>query len=966
MKLAMKRNLTSFALSALLLSGVLLVPAALGQTPTLASLSPNSAAVGGPGFTLTVNGASFVTGLFSTSSVLWNGAALATSFVSANQLNAFVPASLISAQGSANITVVNPSEATSNSLTFTITPGSAQLGLSSLSPTSTTPGGPAFTLTVNGSGFQYGSVVQWNGSGLSTSYVSANQLTAFVPTNLIASQGNANITVVNPGGAVSGSLTFPIGGAAGLTLSSLSPNFAIETSSAFTLTVNGSGFQNGALVLFNNVELTTSYVSTSQLTALVPANAIVYQGFPTVTVMNPSGAFSNTLIFTIGSYNSAMLSSLSPSSAVTGGPAFTLTVNGSNFQSGATVDWNGSGLSTSYVSASQLTALVPNNLISSQGSANVTVMNPGGALSISLAFTIGTATAPTLSSLSPSSAVAGGPAFTLTVNGSNFQSGAAVQWNGSAISTNYVSANQLTAVVPNNLIASQGSANVTVINPGGVPSNSLAFAIATVAAPALSSLSPSFAVAGGSAFTLTVNGSNFQSGAAVQWNGAALLTGYVSANQLSAFVPTNLIASQGGSNVTVMNPGGALSNSLAFTIAAVAAPTLSNLSPNFAVAGGPAFTLTLSGFNFQSGAVVLWNGAALSTGFSSGNQLSAFVPAGLIASQGSASVTVLNPNGASSNRLNLTINPPTASGPTLFGVSPNSTVAGGPGVTLTVAGSGFLNGAVVQWNGTALATSFSGSSTQLTASLPSSLTAIGGTFNITVANPNGPESNPLPFSVFSYTSALRIAQIADGASWETQFQIVNLDVVPVNYSFRFWDDNGNPLPLPFVNGAAGTFSGTLAVGATAFAQTPGTAAVLTEGWAEAASSGRIGVLTIFTQSVPGRPDSEGTVTGVESGSRIFMPFDDTNGYVTGVAVANTNPTQALFISMTFQLENGTQMTGSLSLPAHAHTSFVLTTMFPSLAGVRGSIEFTAQTPDIAVVGLRFSPTNSFTSLGEFQ
>jgi hypothetical protein len=85
-----------------------------------------------------------------------------------------------------------------------------------------------------------------------------------------------------------------------------------------------------------------------------------------------------------------------------------------------------------------------------------------------------------------------------------------------------------------------------------------------------------------------------------------------------------------------------------------------------------------------------------------------------------------------------------------------------------------------------------------------------------------------------------------------------------------------------------------------------------------------------------------------------------------VAVANTNPTQPLFIPLLFQMENGSEVNGSLSLPAHGHTAFELTTMFPSLAGARGSIEFTAQTPDLAVVGLRFSPTSSFTSLGEFQ
>src|SRR5258705_10902624 len=46
---------------------------------------------------------------------------------------------------------------------------------------------------------------------------------------------------------------------------------------------------------------------------------------------------------------------------------------------------------------------------------------------------------PTLTTLSPSSAVAGGPAFTLTVNGSNFVSGSVVRWNGANRTTTFVS-----------------------------------------------------------------------------------------------------------------------------------------------------------------------------------------------------------------------------------------------------------------------------------------------------------------------------------------------------------------------------------------------------------------------------------------------------------------------------------------------------------------------------------------------
>jgi uncharacterized repeat protein (TIGR03803 family) len=222
---------------------------------------------------------------------------------------------------------------------------------------------------------------------------------------------------------------------------------------------------------------------------------------------------------------------------------------------------------------------------------------------------------------------------------------------------------------------------------------------------------------------------------------------------------------------------------------------------------------------------------------------------------------------------------------------------------------------------------------------------------------------PTPPDQLGFTDALRVAQIADGGSWQTSFQIVNLDSGPVSYAIRFWDDNGRPLQLPLANGS---LSGILQAGAAVLAQTSGTAPALSQGWAEVASSGRIGVLVIFKQAGQGRPDSEGTVAGTASGDRIFVPFDNTNGYVTGIAVANTNATQPLTISLIFQLENGLQGSGTLTLPPHAHTAFALSANFPALAGAQGSVEFTAPSADMTVVGLRFSPSGSFTSLGAFQ
>jgi len=192
--------------------------------------------------------------------------------------------------------------------------------------------------------------------------------------------------------------------------------------------------------------------------------------------------------------------------------------------------------------------------------------------------------------------------------------------------------------------------------------------------------------------------------------------------------------------------------------------------------------------------------------------------------------------------------------------------------------------------------------------------------------------------------------------------------VPVNYALKFWGDDGAALPIQLVNadGTPAAASGTLAVGATYFAQSPGISQALLQGWAEAASSGNVGAAALFKYTAPGVPDSQGSVIGTTSASNISMPYDNTQGYIMGVALANTNATQPLTIGLTFETDQGTQSTGQITIPAHGHTAFVLANSFPAVAGTRGSIHFTTTSPDLTVLGERFTPSLSFTTLGTFQ
>jgi hypothetical protein len=81
-----------------------------------------------------------------------------------------------------------------------------------LVPAAIAPGSPQFSLTVTGAGFVLGSTVDWNGTALATTFVSADKLTAVVPASNISRPGTAYVTVVSPtpGGGNSNPVPFTI------------------------------------------------------------------------------------------------------------------------------------------------------------------------------------------------------------------------------------------------------------------------------------------------------------------------------------------------------------------------------------------------------------------------------------------------------------------------------------------------------------------------------------------------------------------------------------------------------------------------------------------------------------------------------------------------------------------------------------------------------------------------------------
>jgi len=692
---------------------------ASNPVPTLTSVSPARLRAGplAP-LTLTFTGQNFN----ASSVAYWNGVAKPTTVVSTTQIQAQIPVTDLAALGSFPVWVTTPAPGggTSESRTVTLDPPPTL----AVSATRIAPSTKVTMTLADGFGGSGDWLALASTSAPTTSYVTFTYVGAGVTTRtwtvtMPATPGSYEFRLFPNNGytlaAKSPVVTVDAAVNPAPAITTLSPASAYAGGAAFTLTVNGTGFVSSSVVRWNGSNRPTTFVSGTQLQASIAAADIATAGADSVTVLSPApgGGASAGVTFTASAPPALAVSA----TTVAPGGSITATLTGG---AGGSTDWlalaSTSSPDTSYiryvfVGGGVTTRTWTVDMPTTPGSYEFRYFLNGGYTRAATSPTVavgsgggGGSTTPVITSLSPSSAIAGSAPFTLTVNGNNFVASSVVRWNGSSRPTTFVSATQLTASIASADVATTGSASITVFttDPGGTS----APATFTIGASSPTQLSVSASsVSAGSPITVTLTNGPGTWG---DWISFALTSAANSSYTTYTFVGTGITTrtwtvtapfTAGTYEFRFFPANGytrtATSPPVTVTVDSNPSPTITSLSPAQVAAGTGAFTLTVNGSGFVSSSVVKWNGAARPTTLANG-ALTASITAADITSPGTAQITVSSPSpgGGTSGALTFTIVKP----PTLT-VSA-STVAPGSSVTVTL-----TDGLGGTWDWLALASS---------------------------------------------------------------------------------------------------------------------------------------------------------------------------------------------------------------------------------------------------------------------
>jgi hypothetical protein len=206
-----------------------------------------------------------------------------------------------------------------------------------------------------------------------------------------------------------------------------------------------------------------------------------------------------------------------------------------------------------------------------------------------------------------------------------------------------------------------------------------------------------------------------------------------------------------------------------------------------------------------------------------------------------------------------------------------------------------------------------------------------------------------------------LTHAVDAPSFQTTVLLTNTGTQAASYLLQFNNEQGNAPSPPVALTAGSSLTGNIPAGQSVTIQTARMGPYL--GWAQLTAPASVGGSVIYSQKNQLPSLQEGTATIVSTGTQhFFLPFDNTNGAATAMALTNSGMSAAN-ITVTLRYSDGTSETPSFpALASGNHESFSIPVQFPNAANRRGVAEFTCSSP-VYAIAFRFNPTLAFTAFG---
>jgi hypothetical protein len=211
---------------------------------------------------------------------------------------------------------------------------------------------------------------------------------------------------------------------------------------------------------------------------------------------------------------------------------------------------------------------------------------------------------------------------------------------------------------------------------------------------------------------------------------------------------------------------------------------------------------------------------------------------------------------------------------------------------------------------------------------------------------------------------------AAGGGWESTITLINVFESNIGYRLSFYAANGQPAVVSYRTSdgrvtADNTIQGDLGDDSSAVFVLLDAGSLQT-GWVRLDYDGesRIGGVLTFRERVAGRPDFESSVTLTrEDETPVYLPFDNTLGAVTSLAITNPSSNDNTDLQLRFWDSSGREIiTRNITLPARTTTAFSIPDQFPELAGRSGQLRIQGSGSSLSTLALRFNPSGAFSTV----